>query len=714
MKNKFLFFVLFIFAFSFATNADINMDGPGGITHFNTNVKVVSNYRLVFVSGYLVEGNPNNLESGDKVCPGSVVRVEPTIDAKWAVDSLELSSGIQLPGTRIDCATNQVIDDPYGPTWYLEDFDGSFTRNRDISWRSEEDVNNYLVSSSLPLTGCGYEVVYDDLDSGLTTEPVLYNVSSRTVYENKKGKAGLFCSGKSDILFDNTVLNTYELDSSLSPTTITLSSLGTHRISENVYGVNCFGAIVRDPPLDYGNNFFSAEIFKPSGFHISDITTKSIEVVDADIPCGLSVVSSTYYGPLQGNIIGNPYEVDVIVRNSGQFPMKVTSAEVSSGYGIGSNPLGPDMCLLLGGSLSQCYGSGFGETINPNSEKTLQLILRTNNNPVNESTITLYGETVDSPCGDGGSCEVEFAPGIQGGIPERCVIIPSSLDMKYMMTYRFDVRCYDLNNNQISCQGNSWRLRDVNGVFVERTNDHSVVGLTSQPFSTGLLSYTSGHAVCHADISVAPHPEMTCDLDPNSADLESGDTQYFNLTCKYNGNNADLNGADYWTDASLSGSLSDESTDGVDFTAGDESQGNLWAHGVYNPGNLPYVIGALARSAISVNANNNDTNNHNNTNNTGEDCLIGDTPGILETWPGFTTWLPIYCGDNFDQPCNNVRWNYQGSGVINGDDDGVRVVVSNSPGQSSMIIATINAGQNDEGYCTKPIETLTADCIEFS
>lgn len=709
MKKIFLSF-LFLVSVFWAVTVDADfVSSTNPDYYYSTDIMVNSDFELSLVSGEVVSGDPSDLQSGAQVCEGSVIRVTPEMDSKWAVGEFSARSIFPGCGELVDCNGNTIEIDYCS---FLMDYDhSSFSHNREIGWLDETLFDDYLsvAQSFNHISGCPGEDMYNQLGSGAyTTQPITYaNEPIIPDTPNKKGLAAVFCKGKLSVERNGVSISS-GLDIATQETTdIALSSTGTNTISVALEDANCFGSVVKRA-LDSGTNFFRISFYSDDQFSISSSAateSKTIQVVEGGEPCDFEVVSSTYTGAKSA---GDVYLVSATVRNNGNDPMIIDG--VSASFGYDAAPFDPGTCTTLGFPSSVCpINSGFNIAINPGSEHTVYMFVNTHGNDIESAAVMLSGESTVSVCGSFGGCSERFNPQ-ETSEAVSCEIVPDSINAGRLMAYEWTVTCYDINNNPVSCVGNNWYFGGLSGIFVERTNTHTIAGVDSPVGSTGTLNYESGLAVCHSDITVVD-PDFVCEFTPSSAGMEVSDEQYFDLTCYWEGQEVTIDDATYGTDNGLTGTLSNESTDGVTFGATQESSGILWGLGWYQHPSEPHMVGGIAVATITVGSEGNETENGGEDEE--EDCQIGDTPGPLTAWPGYHTWLPLWCGETFDEHCGGVvTWTYTppDEGTAQGDNLGADATVTGPFGSSAVITAHLEDG----GFCTKDVNVIAPNCWEFS
>jgi len=189
-----------------------------------------------------------------------------------------------------------------------------------------------------------------------------------------------------------------------------------------------------------------------------------------------------------------------------------------------------------------------------------------------------------------------------------CYIDPPERTVGVKEVYGFKVSCRDVNNQPTVCQGAGWEWTNgLTGGFVKADNVYAWAYTTSPAGSTGKLSYHSGQAICHSNITVVDHTsteDFKCDFIPPGASLVFGQSQYFNLSCEANDQPRVPDTADYSKEPSLIGTISNSSLQGTTFTAGNTaSSGDLIGFATFqSSGNPPGFLGVVALAPIVVTA----------------------------------------------------------------------------------------------------------------
>jgi hypothetical protein len=410
--------------------------------------------------------------------------------------------------------------------------------------------------------------------------------------------------------------------------------------------------------------------------------------------------------------------------------MRVTGV-TSSNAGFSVAPFPTVLCSILGFPASLCPSSnGFYTTINSGSTKEVCILVQRSATASGGTTLTFNGDTVSGSCGGASTCSAYVNIGT--GEPFFCEIDPASLSYATNEVARFLVQCKNIAGTTIPCKGENWYFADgVSGLFWDKDNTKALAYPTSSPGSTGTLNYESGHARCWSDITVVKPSDSQgnyqCEFIPSSADMESGDVQYFQLNCFHDGVSSKPDDADYDRTGGLDGTLSDESTSGVNFTAGSDSSGHVRGFAQWNiPGDDP-ILGVIATAEVKIGGGGitNITNDTNVTNGNGDDDDHDDTgssehckidSGPITVYPGYSGWADIMCGADRNISCTLVMWDPDPPASVSLTDptkDGISFTITGDPGDSGKIWAEV-VYDGGVGDCFLPFIIETPECWEFS
>jgi hypothetical protein len=692
MMYKTLFSILIFFgAFAFATDVTGNFRSDVGEPyHFNTNMQFTTDFTLsASTSGDVVSGNPSNLQTGDIICSGATLNVNPTVNAKWAVSSVDIDS--LFP----DCFT--------GGCPVMIDY-STVNTNQNIAWISTAQYNDHNnFGDGNPFSQSTTR--YNDLGTFHYQPATYYNATS--TYNNKRAEANVFCKGTYQVRDGASVVSggSSAMPSIPSPS-FTVSSSGSHSISTRLQDVECIAVAAKNPLQETSSLWFYLYYFtenQPSIAASIATDTITLTVQDSGGTCSFNENSVT--------AIKSPFDEDtlmVIVRehNNGD-PITIDDVSGSNpDYDV--DPLPVSLCTTWFAASDCPSANGFGTSVNSGANRNLYVLVQRNPGASGGTVLTFDATTVSGACGGASTCTDSVA--LNGAI--ACEIDPSSLTYGTLEVAEFLVACEDLAGDPISCVGNDWYWDSLSGDFIERDNTHALAYSTSPPGSTGTMNYESGIAHCISDVTMTS-PYYECEFIPPSAEMETGDSEYFELNCFEGGSSSTPDDADYDNINGLLGSSGNSSVDGTTFTAGANSTGDLLGFAYWNnPADDP-VLGAIALAPIQIGdgGDDNGTDDDDDDDGSSQWCTIGD--GLFYAYPGDSGWVNIACGPDADQPCANVTWSDSGYvDVSGGTDSGTYYNITGEPYQSGTIHAYVD-GDTDHS-CSLPFSILEPECWEYS
>ncbi|MBD3210469.1 hypothetical protein GF318_03755 [Candidatus Micrarchaeota archaeon] len=709
MKSKILFSVLLLFSAAFAWSTDTYFTYPLVSGYYvDSDLTLTTDFTLSLVSGEVAEGNPSNLQTGDVVCSGAVLRATPTYNAKWATSDFSAKS------LYPSCAAI------YCPSMISG---GPVQNDNDVSWLSSTVFNEHDEWGDDYGLLFGWDAVsqnmYDDL-TPLVNQPVTYkNVTGE--YPDKRAGVGIYCKGDMEIVDGTSVKSSNEMPSTGSAD-FAVTSTGTHGISTRLSDTECIAAIVKHP-LDISSHpgFFRLYYFstgQPSIPSAVGTETISITVQESGGACNFHETDVEASSSLSDEDL---IMIKVTFENGGD-PIQITDVSSSSAdFTVSEFPT--LLCDILGFPPSFCPASnGFDEDVSSGGTHDVYVLVERNVGASGGTVLTFDAQTVSGSCGGAATCSEDVDLG--DSVPILCEIDPDELTYGTLEVAEFLVYCENLAGDGISCVGDDWYFNDgISGGFVEKDNTHAWAYPTSSPGSSGTLNYESGIAHCLSDIDVVSPGDSPgdyeCELVPSSAELETGDTQAFVLNCFHEGSASEPDSVDYDLIDGVDGSLSGESTSGVDFEAGSDSTGQLRAFAYWSiPGDDP-IMGAVALADITIGAGGNETNE------TGGDdddyyddgssmhCKIGGGP--LNPFPGSSGWLTVMCGPDYDIPCATADWDAEPPGIasVSGDENGASYTINGEPQESGKIWATVTY-DGESGDCFLPFQIGLPDCWEFT
>ncbi len=700
MNNKSILVLLLLVSAVWATSINnAHFDASDSTWHFYTDMQITADFNLELVSGEVASGvDENNIQTGDAVCSGSVLRVTPDLDSEWATPDLDIVSIYPTCGGG------------YCPAMISY---GTVNTNRDITWLTSSVFNNHQTFGNANDFSQD-QSRYTQLGT-FHTQTVTYNQNLGVFDSGKRGGANIFCKGDFQVRDGGTIAGSTSLPST-APVDFTVSTVGSHAITGRIDNADCFGALVKHPINDVDH---------PAWFFMYYFTHKSTSTSNSLSSGSLGLDTVTITVQDSGGIcLMNEIDVDAssslsdedfimlrtTMHNSGD-PIQVTSVTGSSSH-FDVDPFPVALCDILGFPPSICPSSnGFGETINSGGNKDLYVLIERLPGATGGTILTFNAETISASCGGTASCTDTLNLG--NNVPVFCEIEPTELTYGTLEVAEFLVACENLAGDPISCVGNNWYWDSISGGFVEATNTHALAYPESPPGSSGTLNYESGIAHCLSDVDVIT-PYYECEFIPPSAEMDTGDSEYFELNCFAGGSSSTPDDADYAPIDGLLGSTSNSSTDGTTFDAGADSDGDLQGYAFWNDPVDDPVLGAIALAPIIIgNGSGNDSNEtgDNDPDGSSEWCTIGTGP--LEVYPGFSGWVPIGCGPSGDQPCENVTWYATGYvSLSGGTDSGTSYTATGDPGDGATINAYLNGDTSKS--CYRGFTIQEPYCWEFS
>ena len=666
--------------------------------HVSTDMQLTTDFTLSLVSGEVVSGNSADLQSGDAVCSGAVLRATPTVNSKWAVSSLNAVSSYpycDVPG----CA---MI--PYG----------GVNTNRNVAWLPAGTWNaqkTFGDSNDVSQNTGNWDTLGH---SNFETEPVTYSMFPGESNSSKEGGVGVFCKGTFEVADGGTVKGT-----SAMPTVTTydfsVTGTGSHAISTRLSGVECFSVILKHPINDVSLSdkfrlyYFTGNL--PGIGSPSATDTININVQNSGGSCAMHETTVTASSSLADEDLTM---VKVRMHNDGDA-ITVTSVS-STDADFTAAPFNTGLCGVLGFPPSLCPASnGFNEVINPGSDKDLYVLVTAGAGATGGTTLNFGAQTVSVACGGPSNCTDNVD--LTGAV--SCEIDPAARTLGTLEVGVFDVDCFNLAHDPIGCSGSNWFWADgLVGDFIEKDNTHALAYTTSPPGSSGTLRYSSGIALCLSDIDVITS-YYECEFIPPSAVVNISTSKHFELNCFEDGVPSEPDDADYDLIDGLGGSTSGGNTNGVDYNApGSPDSGNLRGFGQWDdaPDDTP---GAVALAPINVvnGTGGNQTCPNPPCPGPGGDgstpyCTIGNGP--FAPFTGFFGWLGIKCGQAANETCTSVIWSIYppGAGTLSGTNaNGTYINVTGSPGTYGEISATVDA----EGHgCSKPFNIGEPECWQQS
>ncbi len=185
----------------------------------------------------------------------------------------------------------------------------------------------------------------------------------------------------------------------------------------------------------------------------------------------------------------------------------------------------------------------------------------------------------------------------------RCDIAPLSAELGPLEYGEFTVTCTDDTGSVVDCTGSAWAWDGISGGFVasETDNTHAWAYPEADAAvgSVGLLTYTSGAALCNATVTVVDN-QTACLFNPPRVDLSRNGTRYFETHAYINGTPATPSRAVYGLIDGLDGSHSNDSVAGTLYEGPDlDTIGRLQGAAELNTGS-PSVKGAVCLARVNV------------------------------------------------------------------------------------------------------------------
>ncbi len=699
-----------------ATNVDASFENIVSEYQFDTDMQLTTDFTLSVVSGTAASGDPNDLQSGDAVCSGAVLKVEPAVNAKWAVSDLSILSPYP------DC---HPAEDPFCP-YPAMTAAGPVSNNADIKWLTSivfddhhywGDAGGYLYDYSIPTV----QDLYDDL-TPFQDQPVTYRVSTigvgvetTTDYSNMEAGANVYCKGNLEVLVGGVDAGTEQMPlSSGTELTFDVSDPGSTAITTRIADAECFAAVVKHPLNTASEQeYFRLYYYTENQPFIPAASATDTVTINVQASGGNCAIHETEVTPSIAPIDEAVVLVVVTMHNDGDPVMVTDVSTATSGYT--AEPFDTNQCGLLGFPPSLCPSSnGFNEAISTGSDMDLYVLVTRPVGVPGGPVLTFNANTVSSSCGGAATCSDDVD--LRG--PVFCAIDPSALEFVSQEVGRFLVTCEDFGGTAIPCEGDNWYWNDgLVGGFVEKDNTHALAYSTSGPGTSGTLNYESGIAHCWSDVDVRPEdaivrPWFACQLIPPGARMTYSSSKNFALEGEVSGVPSEPPDASYDLIDGLTGSLSNPSTTGVTYTSpSSDTDGNLRAYAEWDDPATDPIEGAVCFSSIDVSSTYNESGDFDGGEGSSEFCTIGEGP--LNVYPGYFGWVQIMCGKYANESCSGVHWSItEGSLYPPSNDDGTYFGVTGGYGITGYISAYV--GNDPAKACYKPFYIGSFDCWEFS
>lgn len=696
-----LLFALLLFASVYAASVTGNFRQPidpgGTVYKFNTDMQFTTDFTLSYVSGGgVVSGNPANLQTNDIVCSGSVLRVAPTTTARWATPSVNIVAWYPNCDIYGNCPGAMISS-------------GGASTNRDIKWLSASVFNDHKTYGD----GTSYsqsKTRYDQLAT-FHTQRMAYHNNTAT-YNNKEGEANVFCKGRVAVRDNGAAVGT-SIILPFSGTTrdVTLSTVGSHSITTRFTDAACIAVAVKRPVEYSPGTWFYMSYYAQNQPTIPEATTtKTITVQNSGGTCNFHELVSGIDTRLS---LGDPDTVmlKIPMYNDGD-PIRITGV-TDDKADVTVIPLNIAGCPVIFAPSDCPPHNGFNVDIAHGATRNVYVVMQRSPGASGAVTLTFSASTVSGACGGATPCTEDVI--ISDTTVTSCSVEPDPATVGTNEVAEFEVECRNFHGAVIPCHGSNWYWGGgLTGGFMEKTTSHALAYTTSPPGSSGTMNYESDFALCTSDVGVVP-ATLEASLLPTSADLDYDESKYFTLHLFYNGAPVDPDDAAYDRIEGLAGSLSNDTIDGVTYTApSSDTDGKIRAFAEYAAAPPP-IVGAVAFSSVEV-ANQSDTNH---TDGGGDDDHPGSTDwctitvGPSSWFPGSSGWVGIMCGEHANETCTNVSWSIVGTGaVVGGTDHGATVTITGEPGDSGKIWATVD--NNAAHWCWFPFYVGTPECWEYT
>lgn len=569
--------------------------------HFGTDVRFESNIESCRVitcpygapADCVLSGTP--CSGPATVCPGTTLGVTPRAQGRWAAPSLDIFSLYPFCDT---C--------PY-PTSY-----STVYTNRPLKWLSDSTYTKYdagagghaaydfcLRTTCRPTTlGQSGLDVYSELGTFYSQRMTYMRLETEGPITNRRGEANVFCNGDIAVWYAGGPFGTQNIPTSggaYSEASIPLiGGEGTALLTPTISNAKCFGSVVKYP-LDLDNDNFRIYFF---GYNMPTMapqtgTSTYVTVENRQPSLDVVYVRVTEYGSV--------YIVEVWVYNDGDVPVSVNRV-VPNGPGT-TTSLGPFTCLTYGIPTPPCpTSSGFGETIPVGGLKSVFVLY---SGELDEDLFDLHYGTTENVCS--ALTEWDVTVTIDPDVTS-CRIRPSSLEVDPYEVHEYEVTCYNILGTPVPCSGDRWYWSTLAGGFVDRTNQDALAFAYSPGGSTGRLYYQDASGIrCYSDVTISDEPHTPdyyrCEMDPTSVMLGVGGTQYFDLTSYLDDVEVIPDDASYLLTGGLGGSLTEQSVNGVRFTATTESFGLIRAYSEYTVTSDSTLRGAICAAVVRVEGN---------------------------------------------------------------------------------------------------------------
>lgn len=620
---KKLFYLILLLGLSFALESWIDTEYYGFIDP--NNYWMIARHGVYVgkascaVDGVVLSGDP--CEQGEStVCAGTVVRYTPAINANWRTSDVRTA-------TRYLSLNNLPFEDYSSTSTYR------------VKWLDNEAYYRYDAEGEcFPGlgfgNGCVKQDIWDSYNEGLEElypelggsstfnypQAVTYGVlyPNTQFFSNKKGYPMVFCHGRYRVKYGLDIYVVLEegdmadlAGPELTERVFTFDNPGRYAITTTLSDLDCFGAVVghprndnNSPPNNISNfvlHFFGNYVYGSFDPHMSFSDQHIINVVDGDMAIDVrsnNIIARDGYGH---------YLLATVVQNTGDFAAKITGVSAGTLDGASATPSTSNWCRTYFGNWLECFlGNGYDRAIPPGSNTTLY-------------TIFSYAGQEYGLCGQPSIFKLEFVPDGPACVPANesgsadvggpcgsypsCVITPQNSTIGPFEVHQWNVSCFTEQGAPTSCTGNDWRLEGMDGDIITKTSEYAYAVSYEETRTTGQIVYVQGDSRCTAGVTVDPSSVVAqCEFDPDSAYLDAGESQDFDLHCSLNGQPRAPDSADYDLTGGLAGTIQPypNPVEGATFVSSDMSVGNLRGIGWFTSPSVPTLRGAVALAYIQV------------------------------------------------------------------------------------------------------------------
>ncbi|MFH1520265.1 MAG: hypothetical protein ABID61_01330 [Candidatus Micrarchaeota archaeon] len=527
MKNLFIFILLISTIFSSNVNNAVFNQLSYGYT-IVTDMQFTTSMVVSAPAEDVVSGTPSNLASGSIICPGTIITVNPAVNAYWATPDFSADvlypvcngAGCPVMVTKNSVSTNRNIK------WLTAATFDSITSAHSGAYTNT--INGYADGSNIAgiITDYYIPLVFHN-------QRVTYHIEGGDTYPNKEAEVAVDCKGT--LRVNAGISSTTQTPTSSTNPTFTLNNPGGYQIRTQLENIDCFSAVIKHPTnfYDYPQlfylQFYAAN--RPAIPSPTATNTITLNVQAASEPCDITRTStSAYYSG--GDTAAS--SIFVSVRNDGASGVQLTGV-TSSNTDYVAVPITSELCTALGINFICALngGSGFNTTIAPGATRAAIIFVYDLSPPSGTTTLTINAVSTAGSCGDAGTCSVSVP--LTSNV--FCEVDPSSADIPQFTQSRFNVSCSRLDHTPISCIGSDWTWSPSSfGTFATKTSSYTLTTPTAAPGLHGTLRYESGSpgiAYCYANVDTltAANIPTSCEIQPPNVSYGPGEGVIFTATC---------------------------------------------------------------------------------------------------------------------------------------------------------------------------------------